>query len=68
MRIKIFLICIFFLLVQTVQAKDDIMILQLKGGDVVIELFSEIAPNHVNRFKKLAVEKKYGVGVYLREI
>ena len=68
MRIKIFLIFIFFLLVQTVQAKDDIMILQLKDGDVVVELFSEIAPNHVNRIKKLAVEKKYDGVVFHRVI
>ena len=65
---KYFLYVFFFLLVQTVQAKDDIMILQLKGGDVVIELFSEIAPNHVNRFKKLAVEKKYDGVVFHRVI
>ena len=35
------------------------MILKLKDGEVEIELFSEIAPNHVNRFKKLSAEKKY---------
>ena len=29
------------------------MILKLKDGDVVIELFNDIAPNHVERFKKL---------------
>ena len=30
------------------------MILKLKDGDVKIELFPEIAPNHVERFKTLA--------------
>ena len=35
------------------------MILKLKDGNVVIELFNKIAPNHVKRFKVLAEEKKY---------
>ena len=35
------------------------MILKLKDGDVIIELFKDIAPNHVQRFKQLAKEKKY---------
>ena len=29
------------------------MILKLKDGDVIIELFNDIAPKHVERFKKL---------------
>ena len=56
---KIFLFFIFFAFINSVQAKDNIMILKLKNGEVEIELFSEIAPNHVNRFKKLSAEKKY---------
>jgi len=44
------------------------MILKLKDGDVIIELFSDIAPNHVNRFKKLAQEKKYDGVVFHRVI
>jgi len=54
---KIFFIFIFTILVNQSYAKEDIMILKLKDGNVVIELFSEIAPNHVNRLKKLAEEK-----------
>ena len=30
------------------------MILKLKDGNVVIELFNDIAPNHVERIKTLA--------------
>ena len=44
------------------------MIMKLKDGDVVIELFSDIAPNHVKRFKKLAEEKKYDGVVFHRVI
>ena len=44
------------------------MILKLKNGDVVIELYNDIAPNHVERFKKLALEKKYDGVVFHRVI
>ena len=44
------------------------MIMKLKDGDVVIELFTDIAPNHVKRFKKLAEEKKYDGVVFHRVI
>ena len=44
------------------------MILKLKSGDVIIELYEDIAPNHVERFKKLAEEKKYDGVVFHRVI
>ena len=44
------------------------MILKLKDGDVKIELFEDIAPNHVKRFKQLASEKKYDGVVFHRVI
>ena len=44
------------------------MILKLKDGEIEIELFNEIAPNHVERFKKLATEKKYDGVVFHRVI
>ena len=44
------------------------MILELKDGKVEIELFQEKAPNHVERFKKLASEKKYDGVVFHRVI
>ena len=68
MRVKFFFIFVFFLLIQTAQAEDDIMILKLKDGDVVIELYSEMAPNHVERIKKLVQEKKYDGVVFHRVI
>ena len=44
------------------------MIMKLKDGDVIIELFNDIAPNHVERFKKLSKEKKYDNVVFHRVI
>ena len=44
------------------------MILKLKYGEVQIELFSEKAPKHVERFKKLANEGKYDNVVFHRVI
>ena len=44
------------------------MILKLKDGNVLIELFADVAPNHVERFKRLAKEKKYDGVVFHRVI
>ena len=65
---KIFLICFYVLMSNQVQSKEDIMIMKLKDGNVVIELFSDIAPNHVKRFKQLSKEKKYDGVVFHRVI
>ena len=59
---------IFFLIFNQSFAKENIMILKLKDGDVIIELFNDIAPNHVERFKKLSSEKKYDGVVFHRVI
>ena len=67
---KIFFIFffIFYLFINQSSAENDIMILQLKDGDVRIELFNDIAPNHVKRFKQLAEENKYDGVVFHRVI
>ena len=65
---RIFIIFIFVLFINQSYAKENIMILKLKDGDVVIELFNDIAPNHVQRFKKLSDEKKYDGVVFHRVI
>ena len=44
------------------------MILKLKYGDVIIELYPEKAPNHVKRFKTLADGGKYDNVVFHRVI
>ena len=65
---KIFFFFIFAFFVNQSHAEENVMILKLKNGDVVIELFEEIAPNHVQRFKQLATEKKYDGVVFHRVI
>ena len=44
------------------------MILKLKNGDVIIELFNDVAPKHVERIKKLANEGLYDNVVFHRVI
>ena len=44
------------------------MILKLKDGDVKIELYPDVAPNHVERIKTLANEGKYDNVVFHRVI
>ena len=44
------------------------MIMKLKDGDVEIELFSDVAPNHVKRFKELASKGLYDGVVFHRVI
>ena len=44
------------------------MILKLKDGNVKIELFEDVAPNHVKRIKELADSGKYNNVVFHRVI
>jgi cyclophilin family peptidyl-prolyl cis-trans isomerase len=61
-------IIIVFLPNKHLYSKEDNMILKLKDGDVEIELYSDLAPNHVKRFKTLANEGKYDGVVFHRVI
>ena len=65
---RTFIILIFALFINQSYAEENIMILKLKDGDVVIELFEDVAPNHVKRFKLLSNEKKYDGVVFHRVI
>ena len=65
---KIIVIFIFILFINPTLAKDDTMILKLKDGNIIIELFNDLAPNHVKRFKQLSKEKKYDGVVFHRVI
>ena len=47
---------------------ENTMILKLKNGDVKIELFPDVAPNHVQRIKELANDGKYDNVVFHRVI
>ena len=67
MKILINILIFFFLTNQTI-AKENIMILKLKDGEVKIELFSDVAPNHVERIKTLANSGKYNNVVFHRVI
>ena len=49
-------------------SQENIMILKLKDGDVKIELFEDVAPNHVKRIKDLANSGKYDNVVFHRVI
>ncbi len=49
-------------------AQDNIMILKLKDGDVKIELFEDVAPNHVKRIKELGNSGQYDNVVFHRVI
>ena len=68
MKKKIFLILFFIFFTNAINAEENIMIMKLKNGEVVLELFEDIAPNHVKRFKQLAKEKKYDGVVFHRVI
>ncbi len=65
--IKFFLV---FILINftNINAKENKMILKLINGDVKIELFPDVAPNHVNRIKDLANSGKYDNVVFHRVI
>ena len=58
----------FFLITNQLIAEENIMILKLKDGDVKIELFEDVAPNHVKRIKELANAGKYDNVVFHRVI
>tara|TARA_B100000780_G_C20973101_1_gene388563 strand:- start:239 stop:793 length:555 start_codon:yes stop_codon:yes gene_type:complete len=58
----------FFILTNNINAEENIMILKLKDGDVKIELFEDVAPNHVKRIKDLAESGKYDGVVFHRVI
>ena len=63
---KIFIL--FFIITNQSIAEENIMILKLKDGDVKIELFKDVAPNHVNRIQELADSGKYDNVVFHRVI
>ena len=62
------LLILFFILTNNLIAEENIMILKLKDGDIKVELFEDVAPNHVKRIKQLALEGKYDGVVFHRVI
>ncbi len=61
-------IYLFLILTNNLIAKENIMILKLKDGDVKIEMFPDVAPNHVKRITELANSGKYDNVVFHRVI
>ena len=69
MKKFIYLFILLFSLINThLIAKENIMILKLKYGEVQIELYPEKAPNHVKRFIEFADQGKYDNVVFHRVI
>ncbi|WP_440678248.1 peptidylprolyl isomerase [Candidatus Pelagibacter sp. HIMB1611] len=67
-RILSYILFLFFISANQLIAEENIMILKLKDGDVKIELFEDVAPNHVKRIKELANSGKYDNVVFHRVI
>ncbi len=67
-RILSYIFILFFISANQLIAEENIMILKLKDGDVKIELFEDVAPNHVKRIKELAESGKYDNVVFHRVI
>ena len=67
-KIFIKILILFFLITNQSIAEENIMILKLKDGDVKIELYEDVAPNHVKRIKELANSGKYDNVVFHRVI
>ena len=65
---KIFFLILFLIFNFNLKAEENMMILKTKYGDVKIELFADVAPNHVKRIKTLAEQKKYDGVVFHRVI
>ena len=57
-----------FLTTTNIIGEENKMILKLKDGEVNIELFPDVAPNHVERIKKLANDGAYDNVVFHRVI
>ncbi len=68
MKKFIYLFIFFFSLVNNKIMAKDLMILKLFYGEVEIELYPDKAPNHVKRFKELAISGKYDGVVFHRVI
>ena len=67
-KITYLFIILFSLVTNNIFAQNNLMILKLTYGDVEIELYPDKAPNHVKRFKELAISGKYDGVVFHRVI
>ena len=65
---NIYIFILFFFLFLDKLYSEEIMIMKLKDGEVELELYPEVAPNHVKRFKDLAQKGLYDGVVFHRVI
>lgn len=65
---KLFVLIFLFLLISIKLYSEEIMIMKLKNGEVELELYPDVAPNHVKRFKDLANKGLYDGVVFHRVI
>ena len=68
MKKIVFFIFLTFLYVSNIMASENKMIIKLKDGNVEIQLFQDIAPNHVERIQTLVKNKAYDGVVFHRVI
>ena len=68
MKRTLLFLLILFITINNAHTKEKKMILKLKDGEVEIELYPKVAPNHVKRFETLANEGKYDGVVFHRVI
>ncbi len=67
-KLTYLLILIYSLSSIHLMSKENTIILKIKYGEVIIELFPDKAPNHVKRFKELANKGQYDNVVFHRVI
>ncbi len=67
-NIFFYIYIILFISINNLYSQEKNMILKLKDGEVEIELFSDIAPKHVERFKTLSNKGLYNGVVFHRVI
>ena len=67
-KLLIKILIIFLFTINQSLTEENIMILKLKNGDVKIEMFPDVAPNHVKRITELANSGKYDNVVFHRVI
>ena len=65
---KVFIVLLFFIFYINKLYSEETMIMKLKDGEVVLELYADVAPNHVERFKDLAKQGLYDGVVFHRVI
>ena len=67
-KLLIKILIIFLFTINQSLTEENMMILKLKDGDVKIEMYPDVAPNHVKRIQELADSGQYDNVVFHRVI